>query len=138
MISRHCGLCTVAGLAVPLLLWGCGSRPVAERLVGHWHGTSTSSGVSVPADWQFNRDGSETDSLSLPQGALTAQGTWAIHAPLLTQRTTSRSVVIGGQQKKMLLLNPMESTYRCTLTDNTLSLTRPEAQETITLRRDTK
>jgi len=121
-----------------MLCCGCGPQTAAEKLVGHWHGIDSTGRVSAVADWQFSSDGTETASLSLPQGTLTAQGTWALHAGMLTQRTTSRAIVLGGQQKRMHLVNPLEAIYQCVLASETLTLTRPETHEIITLTRDTK
>ncbi len=123
---------------IPSLLSGCHHPTDSESLVGHWHGQSQTGSVSIPIAEQFRRNGTETITVILPQGILIAEGTWTLRSGVLTQVTTTRSTVVAGQQKKVLLGSPMETAYHYALAGDQLTLTRPEMQETIRLMRDVK
>ncbi len=123
-------------LALCAALAGCGARTPAQRIVGIWQGRMTAGSVTVPARWELHADGTQSVALTLPQGLLTAEGTYLLHDGTLTRRTTSRVVVLNGEKKAMPLINPMETTYQCQVTEDTLTLTQPDTQETITLTRE--
>lgn len=107
-------------------------------MIGHWHGQSQTGNVSVPVEEQFRRNGTDTLIVTLPQGTLIAEGTWTLRSSVLTQVTTTRTTMIAGQQKKAPLGSPMEAVFRYTLAGDQLTLTRPEMQETIKLKREVK
>jgi hypothetical protein len=128
----------LAVLLAPALFCGCHHSTDSEKLVGQWSGASRTGNISLPADWQFRRGGTETLTLTLPQGLLIAEGTWSVRSGSLSQYTTNRVIEISGQQKKVLLVSPMETIYHYTLSGDRLTLTRPEASETIMLVRYVK
>lgn len=95
-----------------------------------------SGNAAVPSVWEIRADGTQSLTLTLPQGTMTAQGTWTSQAGILTQRTTARVVVLGGEQKVAPLASPMETTFAYRLTGDTLTLTRPGTRGQITLTRE--
>lgn len=127
-----------AALFAAPCLSGCHPLTNAEKVIGHWHGTSRTGSTSALADWQFRRDGMDTLTLTLPQGRLIAEGTWSLRGGVLTQHTTNRAAEIAGQQKKVVLVTPMETIYQYTLARDRLTLTRLEASETVVLTRYVK
>jgi hypothetical protein len=94
--------------------------------------------VTIPSVWEIRADGTQSLTLTLPQGAMTAQGTWTARNGVLTERTTARVIVLGGEQKVMPLVNPMETAFPYQLIGDTLTLTRPDTHQTITLAREPK
>ena len=123
-------------LTLSAALVGCGARTPAQMLVGTWQGSMTTGSVSVPCRWALRTDGKQSVTLTLPQGLLTAQGTFMFQDGTLTRRTTARIVVLNGEKKVQPLVNPMETAYQCQVTEDTLTLTRPDTPETITLTRE--
>ncbi len=118
---------------------GCAKpAPPAQPLVGHWQGTMAAGNVTIPSVWEIRADGTQSLTLTLPQGAMTAQGTWTAWNGVLTERTTARVIVLGGEQKVMPLVNPMETAFPYQLIGDTLTLTRPDTHQTITLAREPK
>lgn len=92
--------------------------------------------AAVPSRWEIGADGTQSLTLTLPQGAITAQGTWTAQAGVLTERTTARVIVLGGETKVVPLANPMETAFAYQLTGDTLTLTRPDTHQQITLTRE--
>jgi len=132
--SRRAAL---AGMLLCAALAGCAKPPPpAPPLVGHWEGVMASGNASVPSEWEMRADGTLSLTLTLPQGAMTAQGTWATQGGVLTQRTTVRTVALGGEQKSAPLASPLETTFAYQLRGGTLTLTRPGTREQIVLTRE--
>jgi len=94
-----------------------------------------SGNAAVPSVWEIRADGTQSLTLTLPQGAMTAQGTWMAQAGVLTQRTTAR-VVLGGEPNVVRLASPMETTFAYQLQGDTLTLTRPDTHLPIVLTRE--
>ena len=125
----------------PVLIWlacaalaGCAPQPpAAPPIAGTWRGALMAGGLSVPSQWELHADGTQSVTLTLPQGALTSDGTFTFHEGLLSLRTLGRTVRLFGQKRTMPLVNPLEVTYGCQASGDTLVLTRPQAHETITL-----
>lgn len=134
---RHSRRFLLMALAAGLLLSGCAARTPSQGLVGRWHGIYRTGNVSAESEWEFNRSGTETFALTLPQGKVLAEGTWTLRAGNLTQRTNKRTIDIDGQQKTILLVTPTQSVYSCVVAVDTLTLTRQDTQETFVLRRET-
>ena len=117
-------------------LAGCAKTPPpAQPLVGRWQGTMAAGNAAVPSAWEIRSDGTQSLTLTLPQGAMTAQGTWAAQNGVLTQRTAARVVTVGGEQKVVPLASPMETTFAYQLTGDTLTLTRPDTHQQVVLTR---
>ena len=95
-----------------------------------------SGGLSLPSRWALRADGTESVTLTLPQGTLTSEGTFTFHDGTLSLRTAGRTVRLAGQKRSMPLVNPLETAYGCQVSGDTLVLTRPQAHETITLVRE--
>lgn len=95
-----------------------------------------SGNASVPSEWEMRADGTFSLTLVLPQGAMTAQGTWAAQGGVLTQRTTARVVVLGGEPIVVRLASPLEATFAYHLQGDTLTLTQPGMRRQITLTRE--
>jgi len=127
----------LAGLLLSAALAGCAKLPPpAPPLVGRWQGAMASGNASVPSEWDLRADGTLSLTLTLPQGAMTALGTWSAQGGLLTQRTTARAVVLGDEQKSAPLTSPLETTFAYQLQGDTLTLTRPNTHEQIVLARE--
>jgi len=94
-----------------------------------------SGNAAVPSVWEIRADGTQSLTLTLPQGAMTAQGTWTAQSGALTERTTAR-LVLGGEPKVVLLASPMETTFAYQLRGDTLTLTRPGTRLPIVLTRE--
>jgi len=132
---RRRALLLVALLSV--LGTGCAKRPSPiQPLVGHWQETMADGNAAVPSAWEIRADGTQSLTLTLPQGAMTAQGTWTAQAGVLTQRTTARVVVLGGNPNIVRLASPMETAFTYQLQGDTLTLTRPDTHQQITLTRE--
>jgi hypothetical protein len=123
-------------LLLPLALVGCHPQPPISPIVGVWSGQMTTGNLNLMSRWELRGDGTEAVSLTLPQGLLTTQGTFTFHDGLLTRRTTGRVFPLNGQKKTMPLVNPMETTYHCRLTGDTLTLSPFGTQTTIILTRE--
>ena len=129
-------------LALILLAPGCGVRthtpslPLSAAVVGRWRGAVRSGPVSVPSEWTLGPDGSQSITLTFPQGALTASGTFTVQGGQLTARTTSRSFALGDSVRAQPLTDANETTYAAAVSGDTLTLTRPDTQETIILTRE--
>lgn len=95
-----------------------------------------SGNAAVSSEWEMRADGTFSLTLTLPQGAMTALGTWAAQGGVLTQRTTARTVALGDEHKSAPLASPMEATFAYQLQDGTLTLTRPGTHEQIVLTRE--
>lgn len=128
----------VALFSVAVLLTGCAKPPAPQPLVGDWTGTMMTGTVTVPARWEIRADGTAALTLTLPQGAATAQGTWAAHSGTLTQRTTARVVTLGGEPKVMPLASPMETSFVYRVTGDTLMLIQAGTRQSLVLVRDKK
>ncbi len=115
---------------------GCAARTPVQTIAGDWRGSMKTGNLTVPCRWELHEDGTQTVTATLPQGLLTAQGTFMFHDDTLTQRTTTRMIVLNGEKKVMPLVNPMEATYQCQLTEDTLTLTKPDTLEKIMLTRE--
>lgn len=127
---------TLSAAFLGLLPFGCGKPPLPPQpLVGHWQGVVASGNAVVPSVWEIRADGTQSQTLTLPQGTMTAQGTWTATSSSLTQRTTARIVILGGEQKTMPLANPMETTLLCQLHGDTLTLTQPDTHQQTMLTR---
>ena len=130
------------GITFPLMLLGvlpvgCAKpSPLIQPLVGHWHGAMVAGNAAVPSSWEIRADGTQSVMLTLPQGAMTSEGTWAVQGGVLTERTTIRTIVLGGEQKTVVLTNPTETTFAYQLQSDTLTLTRPDAHQRIVLTRE--
>ena len=139
-VPTHSRSARRAALPAALLcaaLAGCATPPPpAPPLVGRWQGTMMDGPAAVPSVWEIRSDGTQSQTLTLPQGAVTAQGTWAARSGVLTERTTARSVVLGAEQKAVTLASPLETTFTYQLTGDTLTLTQPDTHQTITLTRE--
>ena len=143
---RYCAGLPLAFLPLaPLgvLIVGCAKPPpplqplaAPQPLVGHWQGPMMAGDAAVPSAWDIRADGTQSVTLTLPQGAVTAVGTWAAQGGVLTERTTIRIVVLGGEQKTVVLASPMETTFACHLQGDTLTLTRPDTHQRIVLARE--
>ncbi len=134
---RLCAALPAALLSAALA--GCAERPPpAPPLVGEWHGTMAAGSAAVPSVWEIRADGTQALTLTLPQGAMTAQGTWTDQHGVLTERTTARVIVLGGEPKVVLLASPMETTFAYQIAGDTLTLTRPDTRQQITLTRQGK
>jgi len=96
----------------------------------------TTGNLNLLSRWELRRDGTELVTLTLPQGFLTMRGTFTFHTSSLTLRTTHRVIIWNGQKKTMPLVNPMEMTYQCQLTGDTLTLMPYDTHAKITLIRD--
>ena len=110
--------------------------PPAQPLAGRWQGVMASGNASVPSEWDLRGGGTFSLTLTLPQGAMTALGTWSAQGGVLTQRTTARAVVLGTKQKSTPLANSLETTFAYQLQGGTLTLTRPGTREQIVLTRE--
>lgn len=120
-----------------LLLTGCARpEPLAQPLVGNWRGTMTTGGAAVPCRWEIRADGTQSLTLTLPQGAMAAQGTWMVQNNVLTQRTTARVIVLSRTQKTVQLASPMETAFAYQLRGDALTLTRPDTHQQFTLARE--
>ena len=91
--------------------------------------------AAVPCLCEIRADGTQSLTLTLPQGIMEAQGNWTAKNGVLTERTTARVLVLGGAQKVVPLASPMETAFAYQLTGDTLTLTRPETQQTLVLTR---
>ena len=127
---------TLPSFLICAALTGCAARPAVPPIVGTWRGPVPTGGVSLPSRWELRADGTQSETLTLPQGELTSEGTFTFHGGTLTARTTGRTVTLGGQKKTMPLVSPLEAVYRCQVSGDTLTLTRPQAHEAITLTRE--
>ena len=134
--KRYRAILPLALLSV--LLVGCAkpSSPI-HPLVGHWQGTITAGNAAVPSAWEMRADGTQSVTLRLPQGAMTAEGTWAAAGGVLTERATARVVVLGGDRKTVALASPMETAFAYQLQGDTLTLTRPDTHQRVVLTRET-
>lgn len=92
--------------------------------------------AAIPSVWELRADGTQSLTLTLPQGAMTAQGTWTAQGSVLTQRTTARVVVLGGEPIVVRLASPLETTFAYQLQGDTLTLTQPSTHRQITLTRE--
>lgn len=128
-----------AGLPAALLsvlLAGCAKpSPSPPPLVGYWQGTMSASNAAVPCLCEIRADGTQSLTLTLPQGMMEAWGIWSAKDGVLTERTTARVLVLGGSQKVVPLASPMETAFAYQLTGDTLTLTQPETQQTLVLTR---
>ena len=125
-----------AGLAA-VAFGGCAPRPpAAPPIADTWRGALMAGGLSVPSQWELHADGTQSVTLTLPQGTLTSEGTFTFHDDTLSLRTLGRTVRLAGQKRTMPLVNPLEVAYGCRVSGDTLVLTRPQAHETITLIRE--
>ncbi len=95
----------------------------------------TAGNAALPTVWVIRADGTQSLTLTLPQGAMTAQGTWAAMGGVLTERTTARVVVFGKEQKAVTLASPIETTFAYQIAGDTLTLTRPDTHQQIVLTR---
>ncbi len=123
-------------LLIPAALAGCNPQPRVPPIFGVWNGQMATGNLNLMSRWELRGDDTESVSLTLPQGLLTTQGTFTFHDGNLTRRTTGRVVPVKGQKKTMPLVNPMETTYHCRLTGDTLTLTPFGTQATIILTRE--
>lgn len=110
--------------------------PPAQPLVGHWRGVTAAGDAAVPSAWEIRSDGTQSVTLTLPQGTMTAEGTWTTQAGLLTERTTIRAMTLGAEQRTVVLAGPMETTFAYRLQGDTLTLTRPDTHQRIVLTRE--
>ena len=83
--------------------------------------------AAAPCLCEIRADGTQSLTLTLPQGMMEAWGIWSAKDGVLTERTTARILVLGGSQKVVPLASPMETAFAYQLTGDTLTLTRPEA-----------
>ena len=119
-----------------VLLAGCAKpSPSPPPLVGYWQGTMSASNAAVPCLCEIRADGTQSLTLTLPQGMMEAWGIWSAKDGVLTERTTARVLVLGGSQKVVPLASPMETAFAYQLTGDTLTLTQPETQQTLVLTR---
>ena len=95
----------------------------------------TESSIAVPVQWEFRADGTESETLTLPQGQLTSLGTFQIKGNRLTLRTTIRGSVIGSGQKIVPLANPIEAAFGYQTSGDTLTLTQANTPQAIMLTR---
>lgn len=95
----------------------------------------TTGNLNLPSRWQLRDDGTESVTLTLPQGSLTTQGIFTFHDGILTLRTTVRGITGNGQKKTMPLVNPMETAYQCQVSGDTLTLTPAGKRAKIVLTR---
>lgn len=117
-----------------VLLAGCAKpSPPPPPLVGHWQGTMTAGNAAVPCLCEIRADGTQSLTLTLPQGMMEARGTWIAKDGVLTERITAR--VLSGSRKVVPLASPMETAFTYQLTGDTLTLTRSETRQTIVLTR---
>ncbi len=123
-----------AGCAVPLP--PLQSLAAAQPLVGRWRGAMAGGNAAVPSIWEMRADGTQSVTLTLPQGAMTAEGTWVAEGGVLTERTTIRTIALGGEQKTVVLAGPMETMFTYQLQGDTLTLTRSDGHQRVVLRRE--
>ena len=114
---------------------GCAPRPPVPPLAGVWQGEARAGEASVPTQWEFGTDGTLRVTLTLPQGTLTASGTYAVQGDLLTRRMTARTVTVGGDQRAVVLASPSETQFGYRLAGQTLTLTPADAGPPLTLSR---
>ena len=134
---RRSALIWLAGTAVSVAFAGCTPQaPSTPPIAGTWRGALMAGGLSVPSQWELHADGTQSVTLTLPQGALTSDGTFTFHEGTLAMKTMRRTVHLSGQKRTMPLVNPLEVAYGCQVSGDTLVLTRPQAHETITLIRE--
>lgn len=96
----------------------------------------TEGGIAVPVQWDLRADGTEAETLTLPQGQLASLGTFQAAGGQLTRRTTIRGSVIGSRQRLLPLTNPIETTFTYQITGDTLTLTQANTPQTIVLTRE--
>lgn len=92
--------------------------------------------AAVPSEWEMRPGGTFSLTLALPQGEMAAQGTWSAQKGVLTETTTARVVIIGGEQKRVPLASPMQTTFAYRLQGDALTLTRAGTRQKISLTRD--
>ncbi len=134
-LQSACCLAVLLGLLCAALA-GCAPAPHPPLLVGTWQGTLTEGSLAAPMQWKFRTDGTESETLTLPQGQITSLGTFQAKGDRLTRRTTIRGSVIGSQQKIVPLANPIEATFGYQITGDTLTLTQANTPKTLVLTRE--
>jgi len=130
---RQCPLILV--LTVLILCCGCRSGISPEQIQGRWMGNQTEGNVTVNCEWTLLSDGTDTISLTLPQGRLLSSGRWEMQDGSLVVHTLTRTMILKSQQKTMPLLNPMESKWHCDLNGDHLTLKSANFQDSIVLSR---
>lgn len=119
------GLLTIAGCA----------PPPSNPIIGIWQGTMPMGSIAAPVQWEIHTEGTQSETLTLPQGLIVSLGTFTAASGQLNLRTTIRASVIGGEQKIMPLANPMETTFGYQISGDTLTLTEADTHQKIILTR---